>query len=120
MEIDEFRNFCLALPEVEESMPFGPNTLVFKVHQKMFALTDLNTFDSINLKCDPDQAIELRDQFHGVRPGYHMNKKHWNTVAMREDIPPRLLKQWVLDSYHLVIQKMSRKDQERIKQKLEG
>lgn len=120
MEIDEFRNFCLALPEVEESMPFGPNTLVFKVHHKMFALTDLNTFDSINIKCDPDQAIELRDQFPGVTAGYHMNKKHWNTVSTRQKIPDRLLKQWVLDSYHLVIQKMNQKDRERIKQKLGG
>ena len=102
MDIESFRQFCLAFPDVSEEFPFGPETLVFKVKGKMFALTDLDLFVSINLKCDPDEAIELRERYPAVQPGYHMNKKHWNTILMDNSIPDRNLKEWIENSYQLV------------------
>ena len=120
MEIDKFRTFCLSLPETTEELPFGPDTLVFKVNHKMFALTDINFFKSINLKCDPDKAVELRDRYEEVIPGYHMNKRHWNTVSTQGSLPDRLLQEWIITSYRLVIAKMPQKDRARITQKLKG
>lgn len=102
MDIESFRQFCLSFPDVSEEFPFGPDTLVFKVKGKMFALTDLDLFVSINLKCDPDVAIELRERYPAVQPGYHMNKKHWNTILMDNSIPDRNLKEWIENSYQLV------------------
>jgi predicted DNA-binding protein (MmcQ/YjbR family) len=102
MDIESFRQFCLSFPDVSEEFPFGPDTLVFKVKGKMFALTDLELFVSINLKCDPDEAIELRERYPAVQPGYHMNKKHWNTILMDNSIPDRNLKEWIENSYQLV------------------
>jgi predicted DNA-binding protein (MmcQ/YjbR family) len=102
MDIESFRQFCLSFPDVSEEFPFGPDTLVFKVKGKMFALTDLELFVSINLKCDPDVAIELRERYPAVQPGYHMNKKHWNTILMDNSIPDRNLKEWIENSYQLV------------------
>lgn len=102
MDIESFRQFCLSFPDVSEEFPFGPETLVFKVKGKMFALTDLDLFVSINLKCDPDEAIELRERYPAVQPGYHMNKKHWNTILMDNSIPDRTLKEWIENSYQLV------------------
>ena len=102
MAIESFRQFCLSFPDVSEEFPFGPETLVFKVKGKMFALTDLDLFVSINLKCDPDEAIELRERYPAVQPGYHMNKKHWNTILMDNSIPDRNLKEWIENSYQLV------------------
>jgi predicted DNA-binding protein (MmcQ/YjbR family) len=102
MDIESFRQFCLSFPDVSEEFPFGPETLVFKVKGKMFALTDLDLFVSINLKCDPDEAIELRERYPAVQPGYHMNKKHWNTILMDNSIPDRNLKEWIENSYQLV------------------
>src|SRR5690606_13683634 len=89
-------------PHVTEAMPFGENTLVFKIGDKLFSLTDIEMFESVNLKCDPELAIQLREQYSGVLPGYHMNKKHWNTVKTNGSISDDLLKQWTLDSYELV------------------
>lgn len=104
MDLIEFRDFCLSLPETTESMPFGDDVLVLKVCGKMFALCDIEKFESINLKCDPIKAIELREDYPGiVNPGYHMNKKHWNTIEMNSSISNRILKKWILDSYRLVI-----------------
>ena len=102
MDIESFRQFCLSFPDVSEEFPFGPETLVFKVKGKMFALTDLDLFVSINLKCDPDEVIELRERYPAVQPGYHMNKKHWNTILMDNSIPDRNLKEWIENSYQLV------------------
>lgn len=106
MDIEEFRNFCLAMEDVTEEFPFGVNTLVYKVKGKMFALTDLEMFGSINLKCDPEEAIELRERYAAVQPGYHMNKAHWNTITMDNSISNTLLKKWIVDSYTLVRSKL--------------
>ena len=105
MHIEAFQEFCLSLPEVTEEFPFGPDTLVYKVRGKIFALTDLNAFESINLKCDPEEAIELRERYTAVQPGYHMNKKHWNTVTLDHTISDKLLKTWIKNSYNLVAPK---------------
>lgn len=102
MDIESFRQYCLSLPAVTEELPFGPDTLVYKVAGKMFALTDINTFESINLKCDPDLAVEVRERYPAVLPGYHMNKKHWNTVLMDGSINNQLIRDWIRQSYDLV------------------
>ncbi len=109
MNIEEFRDYCLSMKGTSEDLPFDENTLVFKVMGKMFALTDLDNFESINLKCDPEKAIELREQYPAVQPGYHMNKKHWNTVLNNAGIPDTLMKQWIRDSYDLVVAGMPKK-----------
>lgn len=108
MNIEEYRDFCIALKGVSEEFPFDENTLVFKVMGKMFALCDVNSFESINVKCDPEKAIELREQYSTVLPGYHMNKKHWNTVLIDGSIDDKLIYQWILDSYHLVIASLTK------------
>ncbi|MBS1508956.1 MAG: MmcQ/YjbR family DNA-binding protein [Bacteroidetes bacterium] len=102
MNLESFREFCLKKPGAREEFPFGEETMVFKVAGKMFALTDVETFASINLKCDPEVAVELREQYPSVQPGYHMNKKHWNTVLMDGSIPDRLVREWIDGSYNLV------------------
>jgi len=106
MDIEQFRNICLSLPDVTEDQPFGPNTLVYKVKGKMFALTGIEMFESINLKCDPEEAVELRERYAAVQPGYHMNKQHWNTVLMDNSIPDKLIKEWIVNSYNLVCKKL--------------
>jgi predicted DNA-binding protein (MmcQ/YjbR family) len=103
MNIEDFHDFCLALPGTTAETPFGPDTLVFKAGGKIFALTDLNTFASINLKCDPERAVELREAYDYVRPGYHMNKKHWNTVLVGTGATDTQLRQWTRDSYALIV-----------------
>jgi len=102
MTLDEFRNICLAFPDTTEELPFGPGALVFKVKGKMFALASLDPFESVNLKCDPENAIDLRERYPAVQPGYHMNKKHWNTILMNHTISDKLIREWVSDSYQLV------------------
>lgn len=112
MDLEQFRNFCLSLPAASETFPFDENTLVFKVAGKMFALTNIDFFESINLKCDPEHAIELRERYAAVLPGYHMNKKHWNTVLLDGSISNRLLLEWTRDSYDLVVQSLPKKVKE--------
>ncbi|MBV9988977.1 MAG: MmcQ/YjbR family DNA-binding protein [Chitinophagaceae bacterium] len=104
MTLDQLREYCLAKPDTEETLPFGPDTLVFKVKGKMFLLTGLDNHPlQFNVKCDPDKAIELREEFpQHVLPGYHMNKKHWNTVIVDGKIGTRQLKEFIDDSYGLV------------------
>lgn len=106
MDVEQFRDFCLSLDDVTEEFPFGDNALVYKVKGKMFALADLQMFASINLKCDPGEAIELRERYAAVQPGFHMNKAHWNTVLMDNSISDSLLQQWILNSYNLVRAKL--------------
>lgn len=115
MNIEEFRDYCLGFKGVTEAFPFDETTLVFKVMGKMFALTDVDNFESINLKCDPEKVIELREQYAAVLPGYHMNKQHWNTVLTNGEIPDPLLKEWTRDSYDLVAGSLSKKLQEELK-----
>ncbi|MBL7690573.1 MAG: MmcQ/YjbR family DNA-binding protein [Flavipsychrobacter sp.] len=103
MNIDEIREYCLSKPDVEECFPFDEETLVFKVKGKMFLLTGLNESPvHINVKCDPDRAIELRDEHAQVLPGYHMNKKHWNTIEIDGLLGARFVKQQIDNSYDLV------------------
>jgi len=103
MHIEELRDFCLSLPLVEEKFPFDQETLVFYIAGKMFCLADITEFDSVNIKCDPEKALELRAQYPSVLPGYHMNKKHWNTVMVNQEVKDNLIQQWIKDSYNLVI-----------------
>ena len=116
MNIESFRSYCLLKKGVTEEFPFGEETLVFKVMGKMFALTDVERFESINLKCDPEQAVQLREEFPEVLPGYHMNKKHWNTVLMNRSVADKHLKAWIDDSYNLVVSGLNRAT----RQELEG
>ena len=109
MNIESFRHFCLSLPFVEECFPFDETTLVFKVMGKMFALTDTEGIFQINLKCDPEKAIELREHYPAVTPGYHMNKKLWNTVTVDGSINDNLLHTSIQDSYDLVVAGISTK-----------
>lgn len=115
MEADTFRQYCLAKAGVIEDTPFGEDHLVFKVGGKMFALLSLDEIPSqANLKCDPDRAMELRDRYEGVKPGYHMNKKHWNSVVLGGDVPDQELRMLIDHSYQLVVQALPRHDRERL------
>lgn len=114
MNIEEFREYCLSKPGTTEELPFGDATLVFKVAGKMFALTDLDHFGSINLKCDPAQALLLRDLYEEVQPGYHMNKIHWNTIHLSGRILDNQLKTWIDDSYRLVVEGLPRVQRQRL------
>jgi predicted DNA-binding protein (MmcQ/YjbR family) len=108
LNIESFRSFCLSKKGVTEEFPFGEDTLVYKVMGKMFALTNLESFESINLKCDPEIGVQLREQYSSVSPGYHMNKKHWITVLMDGSISDQLIRQWTEDSYDLVVASLSK------------
>ena len=110
MNIERFRQLCLHKPGVSEETPFGPHTLVFKVGGKIFALADLNLFDSVNLKCDPERAVELREYHEGIIPGYHMNKKHWVTVQLDGTLPAGLVEELIEDSYDLIVDKLPARD----------
>ena len=103
MNIEDFRDYCLSLPGATEETPFGPDTLVFKVGGKLFALTDLQTFASVNLKCDPELAAELRERHDYVLPGWHMSKKHWNTVLIGTGATDAQLRSWTHASYQLIV-----------------
>ncbi len=106
MDIVSFREYCLSKKGVTESFPFDNQALVFKVMGKMFALTNVDLFSSINLKCDPERAVELRDLYEGISPGYHMNKKHWNTVSTQAALPDSLVLELTDHSYDLVVAKL--------------
>jgi len=113
MDIETIRDYCLGKKEVEESFPFGETTLVFKVKGKIFLLAGLdNPVLQFNVKCDPEKAIEWREQFAAVQPGYHMNKKRWNTVIVDGSIPGRILREMIDDSYRLVVLSLPKKTQE--------
>ena len=116
MNIESFRKYCLQKVGATEDFPFDNQTLVFKVLGKMFALTDLTLFESVNLICAPVKALQLRAAHLGVTPGYHMNKKHWNTVKIDGSIPDALLYQWIDDSYQLVINKLPRAMRDQLKE----
>lgn len=103
MDIEFFRNYCIQKKGVTEELPFDNNTLVFKVMGKMFALTGIDNFESINLKCDPEEAIKLREQYNSVLPGYHMNKKHWNTIIVNDDMDDKTIIHWINHSYDKVV-----------------
>ena len=116
MNIEQFRNYCLTKKGVTESLPFDDKTLVFKVLNKMFALTSLVPEEfRVNLKCDPEKAIELRETYQNITAGYHMSKKHWNTVIVDRSISDKLFIELVNHSYDLVVSKMTKKDKELLK-----
>jgi predicted DNA-binding protein (MmcQ/YjbR family) len=103
MDLAQFRKYCLSKPRATEGTPFGPDVLVFKVSGKMFALAALDEVPTtVNLKCDPDLALQLRDRYEQVTPGYHMNKRHWNSVEIEGGIPDRELRKMIDHSYDLV------------------
>ncbi|GAB4242070.1 MAG: MmcQ/YjbR family DNA-binding protein [Saprospiraceae bacterium] len=111
MNIEEFREYCLAKNAVEECFPFDEVTLVFKVAGKMFALTGLDNEEfKVNLKCDPERAVQLREEFpHDILPGYHMSKKHWNTVSFEGDLDEKQLCELIDHSYDLVVASLPKK-----------
>jgi predicted DNA-binding protein (MmcQ/YjbR family) len=103
MNIEDIRGYCLAKEGAEETLPFGPDTLVFKVQGKAFLLLPLDAESlRFNVKCDPELAINLRADYPAVLPGYHMNKKHWNTIVVDGSVPRKLLLEWIDHSYALV------------------
>ncbi|MGZ8557792.1 MAG: MmcQ/YjbR family DNA-binding protein [Chitinophagaceae bacterium] len=110
MDIEQLRDYCLSKRGVEETFPFGPDTLVYKVGGKVFMLMGLD-YEGLrfNVKCDPGKAIELREEFACVLPGYHMNKKHWNTIVVDGSASVKLLKEWIDDSYELVAGSLPKK-----------
>jgi predicted DNA-binding protein (MmcQ/YjbR family) len=113
MDIETFREYCLAKKAVTEGFPFGEDTLVFKVMNKIFLLVSLSANPlQFNAKCDPDKATELREQYDAVQPGYHMNKKHWNTVIADGSLSSALIKEMIDDSYDLIVQSLPKKDRE--------
>ncbi|MCC6726202.1 MAG: MmcQ/YjbR family DNA-binding protein [Saprospiraceae bacterium] len=116
MNIEALRNYCLSKKAVEETFPFGEQTLVFKVLGKMFALTGLDELDcSVNLKCKPEWAIELREEHpEDILPGYHMNKQHWNTVKCEAGLDDKFIKQLIDHSYDLVVASLPKKIREEL------
>ena len=109
MDLESLRNYCLSKKSASEDMPFGEDTLVFRVLGKIFALTSLDTEGCrVNLKCNPDYAIELREKFEDIQPGYHMNKKHWNTVNCENGLDSALIKSLIDHSYELIVQSMTK------------
>ena len=109
MNIEEYRNYCLAKLEVTESFPFNETVLVFKVLGKMFALTDVEKYAFINLKCDPDRSIELREIYSGITGAFHFNKKYWNSVSTDGSVPDNLMYELIDHSYDLVVSKRPKK-----------
>ena len=110
MNIEIYRTYCLEKPGTSEGMPFDDKVLVFKVMGKMFALTDIDAFESINLKCDPERAVILREEYDGaIVPGYHMSKKHWNTIVTDGRVSDALIFELIDHSYELVVKSLTKK-----------
>lgn len=110
MHLDELREYCLLKKGVEECMPFGNDTLVFKVMGKMFLLSGIDSRPvQFNVKCNPEKAIELRENFSCVLPGYHMNKSHWNTIICDGSVSDKEIQEWIDDSYNLVVDSLTKK-----------
>lgn len=117
MDIERIREYCLKKAGATEGFPFNSETLVFKVAGKMFALLPLETGNSITLKCAPNYATELREKYpESVKPGYHMNKKHWNTISLNGNLTEKLLLHLINHSYEKVVSKLNKGDREKLKQ----
>ena len=106
MNLAEFRDHCSRLSGFSEDLPFDENTLAFRVGGKIFALMDVDLFVSVNLKCDPERAVELRERYPGITPGYHMNKRHWNTVVLDGSVPRGEIERMIDRSYGLVVRSL--------------
>lgn len=113
MTLSYFREYCLSKTGATEDTSFDTDTLCFRIGGKIFAITDMGLFESVNLKCDPQHAVELREQKEGILPGYYMNKKHWNTVRSDGTVPDTLILELVDHSYNLVRSKLPQKIQPR-------
>jgi predicted DNA-binding protein (MmcQ/YjbR family) len=115
MNLETYYEYCLSKKGVTEHFPFDEDTLVFKVGGKMFALSSLSQWEkgtpSVNLKCDPERAQELRAEYDAIQPGFHMSKVHWNTIAVNQDVPDVLLKELIDHSYNLVFKSLTKKIQ---------
>lgn len=115
MNIETFREYCLSKRGATEDTPFGPEDIVFKVEGKIFGIAALDEVPPrVNLKCDPDLALELRDRYEQVSPGYHMNKKHWNTIELDGVIPEREIKKMIDHSYDLVVRSLPKAKREKL------
>ncbi len=118
MTITEYYDYCLSKKGVTEHFPFDEDTLVFKVGGKMFALSSLSNWEKgspgANLKCDPDRALELRAEYDGITPGFHMSKTHWNTVTINADVPDKLVRELIAHSYDLVFASLTKKVREEL------
>ena len=115
MTLEFFRTHCLSKPGVTEDTPFDANTLCFRVGGKIFSLCDIDAFDYINLKCDPERAMELREQYDSITPGYHMNKKLWNSVSVSGNVPDKLILELADHSYELIFASLPKKLQSEIR-----
>ncbi len=115
MNIETIREYCLSKPSVEEALPFGPETLVYKVGGKAFLLMGLDAEDlRFNVKCEPARALELREEHSCVLPGYHMNKKHWNTIIVDGSVSRKQLQEWIDHSYELVVSSLPKKSRDQL------
>jgi predicted DNA-binding protein (MmcQ/YjbR family) len=110
LTFDQFRDYCLSKKGVTEETPFDADTLVFKVKGKIFAITNISTFDGVNLKVVPEVGAELKERYGWVVPAYHMNKRHWVTVKMTGGVKDALLNEWIDVSYRLVVEKLPKSD----------
>jgi predicted DNA-binding protein (MmcQ/YjbR family) len=115
MTLEYYRDYSLAKPSVTEDTPFDPDTLCFRVGAKIFSICTISNFDFINLKCDPERAADLREQFPGITPGYHMNKKTWNSVSVTGNVPDKLILELVDHSYDLILVSLPKKVQAEIR-----
>ena len=109
MDVEFFRNYCISKLGVTESFPFDDKVLVFKVGNKMFALANIVEFEKVNLKCNPEKALELRAQYDEIKPGYHMNKQHWNSVFVNGRLGLNEITELIDDSYNLIVASLSNK-----------
>lgn len=109
MDFDVFNEYVSGLPYVEITTPFGPDTLVYKLGGKVFLLIGIDELTGFNVKCDPEYALELREQYQGIIPGWHMNKKHWNTIQFDNDVPWPLMKKLIEHSYQLIYNSLPKK-----------
>lgn len=110
MNIEELINYCLSKKETTEGFPFDEKVLVFKVLNKMYALINIEECSSVNLKCNPERAIELREAYPEIKPGYHMSKVHWNTVSITGSLSEKMILELIDHSYELVVSKLRKKD----------
>jgi predicted DNA-binding protein (MmcQ/YjbR family) len=119
MNIEELRSYCLSKPAAEETFPFGPENMVFKVMDKVFLIAGLDAVPlTFNVKCDPDIAEDLREKFDCVTPGYHMNKKHWNTITIDNGVSDKLLMEWIDDSYNLILASLNKSQKKALSEML--
>ena len=118
MNARELRDWCLGQSGAVEEFPFGPDHSVFKVGGKLFAISALDREPlEVSVKCDPDLAVQLRASYDAIRPGYHLNKRHWNTITLDERIPDKLARDLIEDSYDLVVSGLSKKKQQQLRWK---